>query len=454
MSTNPLVNTATATDPASPPATGSDSDTLAAVAALAVSKTDGSPTYTPGGSATYTVVVTNAGPSNAGSVTLVRPVAGRGDPDCKRHLRGRWLGELRNGDGHDGADELRHDGRDDRGGRRQQLTFTAPVVVCGGHAHESARQYGDGDRSGVARRRPVPTATRAAAVAALAVTKTDGSATYTPGGTATYTVVVTNAGPSNANSVTLSDPLPAGVTLNANATCVASGTANCGTVTGTTGQTTFGTTGATIAAGAGNSLTFTVPVSFAAGMVTNPLVNTATATDPASPPATGSDSDARAAVGGARGQQDRWQRDVHAGWHGDVHGRRDERRAVEREQRDGLRSAARRRDTERKRNLCRRAAQRTAATVTGTTGQTSFGTTGATVGAGAGNSLTFTVPVAFAAGMVTNPLVNTATATDPASPPATGSDSDARSAWRRSRSPRPTAARRTRRAAARRTRWS
>jgi uncharacterized repeat protein (TIGR01451 family) len=125
----------------------------------------------------------------------------------------------------------------------------------------------------------------------------DGSAPpYTPGGTATYTVVVTNAGPSNAGNVTLSDPLPAGVTLSANATCVATGSASCGTVTGTTGQTSFGTTGATVGAGAGNSLTFTVPVSFAPGMVTNPLVNTATATDPASPPATGSDSDARSAV--------------------------------------------------------------------------------------------------------------------------------------------------------------
>jgi uncharacterized repeat protein (TIGR01451 family) len=125
--------------------------------------------------------------------------------------------------------------------------------------------------------------------------RSDGSATYTPGGTATYTVVVTNAGPSNANSVTVSDPLPAGVTLNANATCVASGASNCGTVTGTTGQTSFGTTGATVVAGAGNQLTFTVPVAFAPAMSTNPLVNTATATDPASPPATGSDSDALSA---------------------------------------------------------------------------------------------------------------------------------------------------------------
>ena len=44
--------------------------------------------------------------------------------------------------------------------------------------------------------------------------------------------------------------------------------------TGIAGQTRFGTTGATIAAGAGNSLTFTVPVNYASSMTTATLVNT------------------------------------------------------------------------------------------------------------------------------------------------------------------------------------
>jgi uncharacterized repeat protein (TIGR01451 family) len=70
MVTNPLVNTVTASAPTSPIATGSDSDGRLPVAALAISKTDGSVTYTPGGTATYTVVVANAGPTNASSVTV------------------------------------------------------------------------------------------------------------------------------------------------------------------------------------------------------------------------------------------------------------------------------------------------------------------------------------------------------------------------------------------------
>ena len=52
------MNTATATDVASGnTASGSDSDTLSAVVTLGVAKTDGSATYTPGGTATYTVTV-------------------------------------------------------------------------------------------------------------------------------------------------------------------------------------------------------------------------------------------------------------------------------------------------------------------------------------------------------------------------------------------------------------
>ena len=163
------------------------------------------------------------------------------------------------------------------------MTFTLTATLSAaatGHALE----HGDGDGpAGVTDPNPGNnSATDSDALNAqvsLAVVKTDGSATYTPGGTATYTVTVTNGGPSAASNVTVTDALPAGVTLSANATCVASGTAACGSVTGTTGQTSFGTTGASIGATAADKLVFTVPVQFASGMTTDPLVNTATATD-------------------------------------------------------------------------------------------------------------------------------------------------------------------------------
>ena len=126
-------------------------------------------------------------------------------------------------------------------------------------------------------------------------------------------MTITNGGVSNATNVTVNDPLPAGVTLTANATCAPIGAANCGTVTGTTGQAAFGTTGAQITAGAGNSLVFTAPVAFAPGLATDPLDNTATALDVLSGAGgSATDSNTRARARHARRQQDRRQRDLHA----------------------------------------------------------------------------------------------------------------------------------------------
>ena len=72
-----LVNTATATvgggvtDPAPGNNTATDNDTLAPTADVSITKTDGSPTATPGAPVTYTIVVTNAGPSAAPTVGVL-----------------------------------------------------------------------------------------------------------------------------------------------------------------------------------------------------------------------------------------------------------------------------------------------------------------------------------------------------------------------------------------------
>ena len=61
----------------------------------------------------------------------------------------------------------------------------------------------------------------------LSITKTDGSATYTPGGSATYLITVSNAGPDAVTGALVSDTLPAGVTLSGAWGCVATnGTCN------------------------------------------------------------------------------------------------------------------------------------------------------------------------------------------------------------------------------------
>lgn len=108
----------------------------------------------------------------------------------------------------------------------------------------------------------------------LSITKTDGSATYTPGNAISYTIVVSNSGPLTATGVSIADTVPAaimGVTRN----CVASGTASCGTDASAGNNISF--TGASINAGAANFLTITVSGTVSA-MATGNLDNTATVT--------------------------------------------------------------------------------------------------------------------------------------------------------------------------------
>lgn len=101
-----------------------------------------------------------------------------------------------------------------------------------------------------------------AATIALGVTKTDSLGTYTPGGTATYTIVVTNSGTVPAVGTVVDDVLPAGLTLTAPWTCTASAGGSCPASGGTIGGSTVNLSGTV--AGANGTLTISVPVAFSA----------------------------------------------------------------------------------------------------------------------------------------------------------------------------------------------
>lgn len=97
----------------------------------------------------------------------------------------------------------------------------------------------------------------------LSITKSDGSATYTPGGNATYVIAVSNAGPAAVTGATVSDALPDGVTLSAPWTCaITQGTGTCNPASG--GAAGGQAVNLTVDLDAGGQATINVPVTFSA----------------------------------------------------------------------------------------------------------------------------------------------------------------------------------------------
>jgi uncharacterized repeat protein (TIGR01451 family) len=249
----------------------------ASISDLAITKNDGVTSVNAGGSTIYTIVATNNGPSavTAATVTDTAPTgltigswtcAASAGSSCPASGSGNISASV----------NLLNAGT---------ATFTVNATVASNATGSIANTATIAGPTGVTD--PTPGNNSAtdtdtvAVIANLAITKTDGKTTYTPGGTATYSIVVTNSGPADATSVTVSDNLPSGMTLTAAPTCSATGSATCGSISGTSGGTSFTATGAAIAAGAGNRLVYSVPVLFSAILKASQITNTATAGAPA-----------------------------------------------------------------------------------------------------------------------------------------------------------------------------
>ncbi|NBT14163.1 MAG: DUF11 domain-containing protein, partial [Planctomycetia bacterium] len=169
--TGDLVNVATATPPAN--------------VNLTVTKTDGSATYTPGVNVTYTIVVTNTGPSTVTGALVSDPLpantsfisaTGGAVYDSGSNSVKFTTGTLIPTGSTSFTFTILPDAS--RTGPLVNTVFATPPEGTGG----STTSATDTDT--------------ASPVANLTVTKTDGSATYTPGVNVTYTIVVTNTGPS------------------------------------------------------------------------------------------------------------------------------------------------------------------------------------------------------------------------------------------------------------------
>jgi uncharacterized repeat protein (TIGR01451 family)/fimbrial isopeptide formation D2 family protein len=278
--TGDLANTVTVTPPAgvTDPTPGNntatDTDTADSQADLSVTKDDGVSQYVPGGSLTYTIVVSNAGPSDVIGATVSDPIPAQ---------IGSWAwtcapagGATCAGSGGSISTAF-SDTVDMPAG--STITYTVVAQVRSSATGDLANTVTVTPPAGVTD--PTPgnnTATdtdTADPQADLSVTKDDGVSQYVPGGSLTYTIVVSNAGPSDVIGATVSDPIPAQIGSWA-WTCTSTGGATCAGSGGSI-STAFSDT---VDMPAGSTITYTV-VAQVRSSATGDLANTVTVTPPA-----------------------------------------------------------------------------------------------------------------------------------------------------------------------------
>ncbi len=267
-----LVNTATVTKAANQLEcnttnnSATDTDTLTPQVDLAITKTDGETDIDAGSPTTYTIVVTNSGPSDAVGATVADTFAATlVSPSwtCAASALSICTPGPQAGNINDNV-TLRSGGT---------LTYTVNATVSGtasGTLSNTATVAAPGgtlDTNG-GNNSAIDTTT-VNPIADLSITKTDGVTSAVPGMTVTYTIVATNAGPATATGALVSDTFPAAC-ASVSWTCVAAGvgaTCTAGPVAGSIAD--------SVNLPAGGTATYTA-VCTLANNATGSLVNTAT----------------------------------------------------------------------------------------------------------------------------------------------------------------------------------
>ncbi len=241
----------------------SETTTVVTSADLSISKSDSPDPVTAGENLTYSVTVTNNGPSDAQDVvvmdTLPSGVTLDSTSGCTEDPSGVPTCSV---------------GTITAGGSKQ-YTITVTVdsdttgtIVNSASVSSSTSEGNPGDES-------VSETTVVVTSADLSISKSDSPDPVTAGESLTYTVTVTNNGPSDAQNVVVTDTLPAGVTLDSTSGCAEdpSGLPTCSL--------------GTIAAGSSQHYTITVTVD---SDTTGTIVNSASVSSSTSEGAPGDES--------------------------------------------------------------------------------------------------------------------------------------------------------------------
>lgn len=227
---------------------------------LAITKTNGVASSTPGGSTTYTITSSNAGPDAVtgatvadtfpASLTCTWTCVGAGGGTCTAS----------------GSGNISDTVNLPAGG---SVTHTASCTInasATGMLSNTATVSSSVTDPSPANNSATDTDTLTPQ-ADLSITKTDGQASVPAGGSTVYTITASNAGPSNAPGSAVTDTFPASCT-SVGWTCVGAGGGTC-TASGS------GNIGDTVNLPAGGSVTYTATCSISA-TATGTLSNTAT----------------------------------------------------------------------------------------------------------------------------------------------------------------------------------
>ena len=263
--------------------TATDTDTVNLVADLSITKSNGVSSVNAGGSTVYTVVVTNNGPSEVTAATIVdiQPIG---------LSFGAWTCSVTNASS--GGTVTTACGSASGSGSLNTtvtmksgeiITYTAAATIEGtasGNLTNSVTVSPPGGTTD-----PTPsnnTATDTDTVnpmADLSITKTDGVSSVNASGSTTYTVQVTNNGPSQVAAATVADTPPAGLTFGA-WTCAVSNAGSGGTVTTACGTGSgSGNLNTLVTMKSGAIITYTVNATVAS-TASGSLANTATVSPP------------------------------------------------------------------------------------------------------------------------------------------------------------------------------